>query len=621
MATFITHDGFTVTFDDDVEVGAFCNGDPWCVGPVNIIGISPGSVIESGRTKNGSMINPGAAGDASHGFDSSASGYSASLNAGRPGGNPVSESNPLAFPAGSSLLCSWSLDAPAGPNLVTVLRRAAVFTCLASAPASGSFRPPYSGSDKSIIANETDIDYGRLASLTPVGTWNLSSLAGSFLRPWIEVRTNFAGRYIHPSENQPEYGREMANLTANAGLALQWNYTNEQKRDLLVRYIQYGIDIYGAARIGAQWNADGGHNVGRKLPLVIAANVLGNTDMLTYCAGSSYRIFQEDQQAFYVEQADVDNTTVGNNKAVASMTASGTLATVTTESAHGIPAGSGASASVVRIAGASPSQYNGHWSVPDGGIVSSTVFRLTVSPAPGGAATDVGTVTHMNNWRPDRRNSLVPYSESDIGLPEWGLRNASDKQKNNRAWDAEYRGVATPPWPNTALAVHVMGVRAAWAWPAFFDYVDRQVSINGASAQWTAYRSLGGPAWPDNAAVAPAFTQSPASQSVNEGSDATFIALASGAPLPSYQWRKAGVPLSDGGRISGSTTAALTIASTESSDSGQYDCVATNASGSATSAPASLTVNVTPPPDPDESFVLRPKRRRNAPSVLAMRYQ
>jgi len=84
---------------------------------------------------------------------------------------------------------------------------------------------------------------------------------------------------------------------------------------------------------------------------------------------------------------------------------------------------------------------------------------------------------------------------------------------------------------------------------------------------------------------APAFTTQPASQTVTAGGSVTFSAAASGNPIPTYQWKKAGV------NISGATSASYLIASTVTGDAGSYTVVATNSVSSVTSSAATLTVN------------------------------
>lgn len=88
------------------------------------------------------------------------------------------------------------------------------------------------------------------------------------------------------------------------------------------------------------------------------------------------------------------------------------------------------------------------------------------------------------------------------------------------------------------------------------------------------------------APAAPTFTTQPASQVANAGGSATFTAVATGTPTPTYQWQK------DGVNLAGATSASLTIASLIPTDAGNYAVVASNSQGSVTSATAALTVGV-----------------------------
>lgn len=57
-----------------------------------------------------------------------------------------------------------------------------------------------------------------------------------------------------------------------------------------------------------------------------------------------------------------------------------------------------------------------------------------------------------------------------------------------------------------------------------------------------------------------------------------------------YQWYRDGVALGDGGNISGSTNATLTVSQVRAADAGQHTVVVTNPYGTATSSTAMLTV-------------------------------
>lgn len=83
---------------------------------------------------------------------------------------------------------------------------------------------------------------------------------------------------------------------------------------------------------------------------------------------------------------------------------------------------------------------------------------------------------------------------------------------------------------------------------------------------------------------APAITQDPQSQTGVGGGSVTLTVVATGAAPLSYQWRKNTVP------ISGATGSAFTLSNLQTTDAGNYDVVAMNWVGSATSHVAILSV-------------------------------
>ena len=106
-------------------------------------------------------------------------------------------------------------------------------------------------------------------------------------------------------------------------------------------------------------------------------------------------------------------------------------------------------------------------------------------------------------------------------------------------------------------------------------------------------------------------TSQPTSLSRDFGTSTEFIVAATGAngaPL-TYLWRKNGVPLENGGDISGATTANLTIANSEDADEGTYDVIITN---TVTGRPLlSTTANLTILREPEFlAHLLRPKLGR-----------
>ncbi len=89
-----------------------------------------------------------------------------------------------------------------------------------------------------------------------------------------------------------------------------------------------------------------------------------------------------------------------------------------------------------------------------------------------------------------------------------------------------------------------------------------------------------------NVPVAPIILSQPLGVSVTLGDPARFSVVASGAIPLNYQWRKNGLPLLN------QTSSTLVFSQTSLADTGSYDVIVSNVSGSVTSDPAALAVNV-----------------------------
>ncbi len=91
-------------------------------------------------------------------------------------------------------------------------------------------------------------------------------------------------------------------------------------------------------------------------------------------------------------------------------------------------------------------------------------------------------------------------------------------------------------------------------------------------------------------APGPSIAQQPSSLTLYSGQAITLSVSATGVGALSYQWRKNGTILTDGGRISGASTSALVISPAVLSDSGSYDVVIADDCGTRSSSPAALAV-------------------------------
>ncbi|MHB9008870.1 MAG: hypothetical protein ACYDC1_18320 [Limisphaerales bacterium] len=304
-AKSITQFGITWTFDKDYPSGTFANGDFWVVGPVKI--------TVSNRTMNGSMVNPTVT--SVQGYDSLlygnynwAGSYDPNLNV----ASGVSDSDPLTLATGSSLVSTISVLDPVSTGKKSRLQLAAVLTVLGESPPANSFRPPYAGTDKAVSWKLTDLDYSKLPNLPKVnGAPDPAVVASWFSKLWLDHVPDWLNVYLHPKDSMPEYGRDIANYIGTGALSLMLDYTEEQKRPLLINLVQIGLDYHRVASLSTNvpgfvvWPDNGGCNHGHKLPILLAGLVLNEPSLLKIVNGSNYFIFQEDRQTFYVEQSDV----------------------------------------------------------------------------------------------------------------------------------------------------------------------------------------------------------------------------------------------------------------------------------------------------------------------------
>ena len=96
------------------------------------------------------------------------------------------------------------------------MKTAAILTVLESEAPLGSFRPPYCGSDKTVKFHSKKLDYSLLARLKPVpGVSPLSTVERYFERPWLDHVPLWMAGAQHPTDNMPNYGREIGTQVGN----------------------------------------------------------------------------------------------------------------------------------------------------------------------------------------------------------------------------------------------------------------------------------------------------------------------------------------------------------------------------------------------------------------------
>jgi hypothetical protein len=292
--------GITWTFDRSYPSGQFANGDYWMLGPVRIVTMTPPAT--PGR--NGWMVNP-------VGFTQAYDGRTQLKGASPVYNAALQPTLPYVANAGSSVIKAISVD----PTLVTCrpcLKTAAVLTVVGSVPpesGKSTFRPPYFGISKPMIST-TGMRLDLLPSLTPPKSGPpaqpLSALTDRFKRVQLDhVLPTWLGDNLHPADNMPNYGASIGRDTGDAALRLMLNEPIQAKLPALIAYVQYGIDNYYTLLGGMKWRGDGGHDSGRKLPIVFAAVLFDDPAMKAAVSDRvTTKTFGEDSQVYFSSRAN-----------------------------------------------------------------------------------------------------------------------------------------------------------------------------------------------------------------------------------------------------------------------------------------------------------------------------
>lgn len=309
----VTQYTISFTFSKALPCGQFVNGD-WWVTPATgdttacITGMTPAYTTSPGR--NGYMVNP--TGLISGNFDDRLSGYNAA----------TVPALPDCVVANTSVIKAISTPGTCctSPTHVPAVNDVSVLTVLGSVPTlngATTFRPSYfGGTTNKRLFTTAALQTGLLPSVAPVSAApTLAQVAARFQHAQLDTIQSFAGRYIHPSNSffafsapatNHDYGGNIGQDNTDAIMRLYFNDSIPTKMSALVNVVQAGIDWYGLRKAGMCWSADGGHFQGRKIMIVFAGVMLGDSDMQNSVSSVvSGGCYAEDGHSYFSSAAGV----------------------------------------------------------------------------------------------------------------------------------------------------------------------------------------------------------------------------------------------------------------------------------------------------------------------------
>jgi hypothetical protein len=308
----VTYCGITWKFDRKAPVGRFVTGDYYVVGPVTVVEITPGW----DGNKNGSVLNLPVEGRSSQ----SQSGFDKRIIAGRYKAS-LTIKTPVAMVPGDILISSIGMGdnekstEPLGGTSqdFSPVKSVSVLHCMKEPVPPDAFRPGYTDRTQNIYLARNlkrellpRLKYGKDTYEFPMrgifagkAATTVEDWAMMYDRPWMDI-CDFS--YDAPLAYMPGYGQIISRVESMASLVLALDLPQERKEKLLIGFLQYGVDLWGAVRGGYPgWAGFGGLNIGRKWPIVLAGVLLGDEAMASPTKSYPKCLFAEDTQTLYGE--------------------------------------------------------------------------------------------------------------------------------------------------------------------------------------------------------------------------------------------------------------------------------------------------------------------------------
>jgi hypothetical protein len=425
----ISKDGITWTLSTNSTVGQFVNGDYWVV--------DPGSGVSIAGISPGYTASPRAMNGSMINPHTPATGYDA--NIGYSAGLNVGISLPFSLVANQTLVSTISNESY---NQTTgIIAYDAALTCLSSAPPSGSFRPGLSSSTKT-LHNISDLDLTKLKKLDiPPGasgfTASVLAIYAEQLRmPWLDHDGSAAVLWMHRT-GSGLHPYDFPMTFAEVSLMLHLNFSDAEKNDALINLIQIGIDEYSFIEAGPAGDLNGSG-----IPFYGWEPDGGHSN------GRKWPILFAGIMLNYSPMKNIGQRS----------------GDYIYSNGHG--------------AGNAPSDYV---------YFSEDAQTFYV------AQSDVDA-THLGSWAPNSSDGTpYPYISSMIGMPEWGIRHATNRDLDNSAWYASYRSITSgaQSWAGTVTAARLMGAKSLWNNNSHFDYMDRYMAISAGNADPFGYSVQG----------------------------------------------------------------------------------------------------------------------------------